>query len=36
MRRAFVSIQEAITTYLEDMTLYENTKLGDFGACRRR
>jgi hypothetical protein len=36
MRRAFVSIQEAIITYLGDMTLCENIKLGDFGACRRR
>jgi hypothetical protein len=36
MRRAFVSIQEAITIYLGDMTLCENITLGDFGSCRRR
>jgi hypothetical protein len=36
MRRAFVSIQEGIATYSEDMTLNENVELGDFGACRRR
>jgi hypothetical protein len=36
MRRAFMSVQEAITTYIEDMKLCENIELGDFGACRRR
>ena len=36
MRRAFMSTQEVITTYVEDMTLYEHLELGDFGACRRR
>lgn len=36
MRRAFVSTQEGIATYLKDMTLDANFELGDFGACRRR
>ena len=36
MRRAFMSIQKGIPTYLEDMTLNANVELGDFGACRRR
>jgi hypothetical protein len=36
MRPAFVSSQKGIATYLEDMTLRENTELGDLGACRRR
>jgi hypothetical protein len=36
MRRAYMSIQKEIFTYLEDMTLYENVEPWDFGACRRR
>jgi hypothetical protein len=36
MRRAFMSIQKGIASYVEDMTLNENVELGDFGACRRR
>jgi hypothetical protein len=37
MRRAFMSIKKGIATYyLEDMKLYANVELGDFGACRRR
>ena len=36
MRGAFMSVQERIATYLEDMTLNENVELKDFGACRRR
>ena len=36
MRGAFMSVQERIATYLEDMTPNENVELKDFGACRRR
>ena len=36
MRRAFMSVQEGNTTYLEDMTLHEHFEPGDFDACRRR
>ena len=36
MRQAFMSVQEGVTTYLEDMTLYEYFELRDIGACRRR
>jgi hypothetical protein len=36
MRRAFMSTQEGVTTYLEDMTLYEHFESGDCRACRRR
>src|SRR5215211_4969788 len=36
MRQAFMSTQEGVTTYLEDMTLYEHFEPGDCGACRRR
>jgi hypothetical protein len=36
MRKAFMSTQEGIATYLEDMTLDEYVELGDFGARRRR
>ncbi len=36
MRRAFITIQTGIATYLEGMTLHANAKLGDLGACRRR
>ena len=35
MRRAVMSIQEGVATYVGDMTV-ENVELGDFGACRRR
>ena len=35
MRRAFMSNQSGIATYLEDMTLNANVELGDFGTCRR-
>jgi hypothetical protein len=37
MRAAFMSIEEAVVTYLEDMTrASQNAELGDPGACRRR
>lgn len=37
MRAAFMSIEEAVVTYLEGMTLAsQNAELGDPGACRRR
>ena len=36
MRRAFMSIQKRVTTYLEDMKLRENIEPWDFSACRRR
>jgi hypothetical protein len=37
MRAAFMSIEEAVVTYLEGMTLAsQNAQLGDPGACRRR
>jgi hypothetical protein len=37
MRAAFMSIEEAVVTYLEGMTLAsQNAELGDSGARRRR
>jgi hypothetical protein len=37
MRAAFMSIEKAVVTYLEGMTLAsQNVELGDLGACRRR
>ncbi len=36
MRRAFMFNQKRVSIHLEDMTLYANVELGDFGACRRR
>jgi hypothetical protein len=37
MRAAFMSIERAVVTYLEGMTLAsQNVELGDLGACRRR
>jgi len=37
MRAAFMSIEEAVVTYLEGVTLAsQNAELGDSGACRRR
>jgi hypothetical protein len=36
MRPAFMSTREVIATYLKDMTLYANSELWSFGACRRR
>ena len=36
MRQAFMSIQEVINTYVEDMKLHEHFEPWDFGACRRR
>jgi hypothetical protein len=35
MRQAFMSKQRIIMNR-EDMTLYADSELGDFGACRRR
>lgn len=37
MRAAFMSIEEAVVTYLEVVTLAsQNAEPGDLGACRRR
>jgi hypothetical protein len=36
MRRAYMSIREVTTTYLEDMTLYGHFEPWNPGACRRR
>ena len=37
MRAALMSIEKAVLTYLEGMTLAsQNVELGDRGACRRR
>ena len=33
MRKAFMSIQKGVVTYLEGMTLDANVEFGDFGAC---
>lgn len=33
MGAAFMSTQEGTVTYLEDMTLSENSQFGDRGAC---
>ncbi len=36
MRGAYISKQNRIASYLEDMTLNADLELGDFGTCRRR
>ena len=36
MREAFMSKQNQIASYLEDMKLNANLEPGDFGTCRRR